>query len=338
MLRLAHAASSEYFSKYGTPPNQRRTGVTSSNPGGNMDGEINISNFFGGWTAIFRPVDKDLAESIAWIMERLVMNGKYGGYGQGSLASDGGKYPRTGFFDAMKKLNGKKDPMNIKTLFNCDCSSSLGTAVYFSGVEDDRLRDMWTGSEEEILMSTGAFTKITDPLALSIGTGVRRGDILFMPGHTAVMIDSDDHYVSVPYRITNCYKCNLRSGPGMNYPVLKILEGNWGTGHKGEIVLLLDISSDGDWAEIITTEEVRGFVYHQYCKEQLDHTKAAGDTWLRKTPGTTGKGIIVIPEGDVVYLTGEHKIASSNGLPRKWYECVYANHLGWASSLYVKPM
>ena len=47
-IRIAQAASSETGTKYGTAPNQRRTGVTLANPGGNLDGELNVVKFAGG--------------------------------------------------------------------------------------------------------------------------------------------------------------------------------------------------------------------------------------------------------------------------------------------------
>ena len=315
MLRLAQASSSENFTEYGTPPNQRRTK-------GKLDGELNVINFYGGWSMVFRPKDTNLAEDIAWMMTRVVQNGDHGGYGQDSLASDGGKYKRTGLFDALSKQNKERpDPMEIKTLFNCDCSSSCGAVVYHSGVKDIRLRTMWTGTEEDILMSTGKFTKLTDPLLLSIGTGLRRGDILLKPGHTAIAIDNDDHYTSVPYRISNCYSCNFRSAPNMNSQVELVLR-------NGDIV---NVVNDDEWVEAITFDGKRGYVYTTYCREVLPYVKAKGDVWLRETAGKNGKEIIVIQKNEKVYLTGK----TQKVLGRVWKECVYANHLGWASSLYV---
>ena len=57
-FKIAHAASSENYTNYGTAPNQRRTGATPSNPGGNMNGELNITDFTNSFTCIFRPKDK----------------------------------------------------------------------------------------------------------------------------------------------------------------------------------------------------------------------------------------------------------------------------------------
>ena len=134
MIRLAQAASSEHFSAWGEPPNQRRTGVTASNPGGNMDGELNVVSFYGGWEICFRPVTTNLGDKIATFMEAAVRNGQYIGYGQNN-----GKYPREGVFDALAKLKST-DPAKIKTLCNCDCSSLVGAAVYYAGTPMMALR------------------------------------------------------------------------------------------------------------------------------------------------------------------------------------------------------
>ena len=327
MLRIAQAASSENYSAYGIPPNQRRTGVVEDNPGGKMDGELNVVQFYGGWEKIFRPKDQEFADRIAWMMTRVVMNGKYGGYGQASFATDGNKWPRTGLFDALMRLVKEHkedipDPMHIEELFNCDCSSSTGAVVYHCGVKDPRLRDMWTGTQEEILMSTGMFDLVTDPLTLSIGTGLRRGDILWMTGHTAIAIDTDDHYSTIPYWISNCYACNIRMGPSTEYNIITVV-------HGGDIVYVID-PYEG-WKLVETMSGEKGYVSGMYCSKPLSSVKAKGDVWLRQTAGKDGIPIIVMQTGETVYVTGAEAKVSG----RVWKECIYANHRGWASSLYV---
>ena len=329
MLRLAQAASSEYFSEWGTPPNQRRTGATPDNPGGNMDGELNIVPFYGGWEYCFRAKDSAVAEKIAWNMEGAVWNGKYFGYGQGSLASDGGKYPRTTAFDAILKEK-THNPRKVKTLCNCDCSSSAGFSVFFAGVEDDRLRDMWSGNEREILMSTGAFVEITDPLLLELGTGLRRGDIMLKSGHTAIAIDDDDHHDTYPIMIKGCYQSQIRTGPGIEYKSIGIVDACTILNATGTAT-----DSDGTiWYRVIYGDTM-GYTSSLYAVK-LPTGYCTGDVWLRKTAGTSGKKVIVIPKGATVYLTGKATNAWSGVVRRVWLECVYGGHKGWASSLYVK--
>ncbi len=317
MIRLAQASSSEFFSAWGVPPNQRRTGVTKQNPYGNLDGELNISPFYGGWTIVFRPVSSNLAERIAHFMEQAVKN-PYGGYGQNN-----GQYPRTGLFDALLKLKST-DPMDVKTLFNVDCSSLVGAAAYFSGVKMNALRTMYTGTERDIFRTSGEFVEITDKTLLQSAQGIRRGDILWKEGHTAVALDTDTKQETTPVLIWNCSACNLRSGPGTEYDVIRPL-------HPGDVVQMISRAENG-WAQVKAGAAI-GFVSPKYYK-QLSTMKATGNVWLRKIAGEIKKEteIIVIPEDATAYVTGE---TTRVGLT-KWYRAFYAGREGWASGRYLK--
>lgn len=179
-IRVAQASSSETFSKYGTAPNQRRTGVTISKPEGNMDGELNVVNFSGGWERVYRPKDSKAAEFIALFMTSAVANGSIG-YSQDAS--------RVGVFDECKKMT-LPNPAAIKKPVNCDCATLVGAAIYFSGIKLDSLRKLCTWEMEDVLMKSGKFTKLTDKELLQQGKGIKRGDILWRTGHTAVAIDS----------------------------------------------------------------------------------------------------------------------------------------------------
>lgn len=183
MLRVAQAASSEDFTKFGVSPNQRRTGVTASKPEGNMDGELNVIPNPNNWLKCFRPIDEGMAEFIADFVTKCVANGSHIGYSQDST--------RTGVFDALKAL-GSTDPSKINTLVNCDCATVIGAAVYYSGLKLDSLRKLCTWEMEDVLGGSGAFIVITDKDLLKSGKGIRRGDILLRSGHTAVSIDTDE--------------------------------------------------------------------------------------------------------------------------------------------------
>lgn len=318
MIRLAQAASSEYYSAWGEPPNQRRTGVTKENPGGNMDGELNVVSFYGGWEICFRPISGNMGDKIATFMERAVMNGSHIGYGQNN-----GKYPREGVFDALVKLKAT-DPMKINTLVNCDCSSLVGAACYFSGIKMYALRTMYTGSQRDIFRTSGEFVEIFDQTLLQSAQGIRRGDILWKEGHTAVALDTDTKQETTPVLIWNCSACNLRSGPGTEYDVIRPL-------HPGDVVQMISRAANG-WAQVKAGAAI-GFVSPKYYK-QLATMKATGNVWLRKIAGKikTETEIIVIPEGATAYVTGE---TTRVGLT-KWYKAFYAGREGWASGRYLK--
>ena len=326
MLRLAQAASSEFGTEYGTPPNQRRTP-------GKMDGELNIVPFYGRWDFVFRPKSNSVAERIAYLMEGAVANPNHIGYGQDSLKSDGGKYKRTGVFDALFQMSNP-DTFKINTLCNCDCSSLVGACVYGAGKADSALynpsfRTMWTGNEREMLRNTCCFIELTDPLLLEIGTGLKRGDILlwFNPvtekGHTAVALDTDDHLVITPYKITDCKACNIRKGPGTEYAVIHSIEA-------GEIVDVI-ATADNGWKRILLPDGF-GYVSGKYAKKPLPTMTATGDVWLRKNAGKANAGIIVIPQKASVYVTGAKKKVSGT----QWYEVIYGGHRGWSSGKLLK--
>lgn len=181
MIRIAQASSSENFGKYGVAPNQRRTGASRTKPEGNLDGELNVVEWYGGWEAVYRPIDGAVAERIANFAYRAVANGNYIGYSWSG---------NTQVFDALK-AKGSSDPMDIDTYVNCDCASLVGAAVYYAGIVDSGLRAMTTWKEDEVLTRTNAFVKLTGEEMLKTGKGIQRGDILWKTGHTAVALDSD---------------------------------------------------------------------------------------------------------------------------------------------------
>lgn len=181
MIRIAQASSSENFTKYGKAPNQRRTGASRTKPEGNMDGELNIIEWKDPWEAVYRPIDGEIAERIATFMYRAVANGNYIGYSWTG---------NTQLFDALK-AKGSTDPMDVDTLVNTDCAALTGAAIYYAGIHDNSLRAMVTWKEDEILMRTNAFIKLTDKDMLNNGKGIRRGDVVWRTGHTAVVLDSD---------------------------------------------------------------------------------------------------------------------------------------------------
>ena len=181
MIRIAQASSSENFGKYGIAPNQRRTGASRTKPEGNLDGELNVVDWYGGWEAVYRPIDGAVAERIATFMYRAVANGNYWGYSWSG---------NTEAWDALHAKN-TTDPMDVDVFVNCDCCTLVGAAVDAAGIHDAGLRAMTTWREDEILMRTNAFVKLTDKDMLNNGRGIRRGDILWKSGHTAVALDSD---------------------------------------------------------------------------------------------------------------------------------------------------
>ena len=201
-MRIAQASSSENFTNYGTAPNQRRTGVTAAHPEGNLDGELNIVPWYGPWEKVYRPVDSIIAERVATFAYNAVANGSHIGYSWSG---------NTGVFDALKAL-GSTNPADIKTLVNCDCATLVGAAIYYAGIHEAKLRAMVTWKMDEILMGTHAFTVLTDKEMRESGKGIRRGDILWKTGHTAVALDDDDTDDLFIFERFNFYGVNISAG------------------------------------------------------------------------------------------------------------------------------
>lgn len=318
-IRIAQASSSENFGKFGTPPNQRRTGVTAKNPGGNMDGELNIAAFHVGFDNVFRCTDPIIADRAATYAEHAVANGSHVGYGQNWIDD---KYPMSGLFDAMRTAKDH-DPKNIKTLVNCSCATLLGAAYYWAGIKDERLRLLNTKEQEQILLSTGKFIKLTDKDLVRSGRGIKRGDILHRIGHTAIVLDNDMTDITIPYRTANCAFCNLRTGPSINDKVIEVIAGN-------EIVLYISTASN-DWGQVQHGNNI-GYIAPQYL-EPLPKAVATADCWLRKQPKVAKETeVIVIPKGATPGISGKtQKVGSTT-----WYEVVYASKIGWASGKLLK--
>lgn len=319
--RIGQASRSENKSDpaWGMPPNQLRTGAHAGKPQGNMDGELNVMNWYrlsgDPWRFRWRAKDPMMRERIATLMEKAVANGKYIGYGQYN-----GSYPRTGVFDNLNAMI-TPDTAKIKTLCNCDCSSLVGACVYFAGVEDIRLRTMWTGTMEFILDSTGAFEKTSENL--DTYKGMLRGDILLNKGHTCVVLDSDYTNITKPYEIANCYQCNLRAGDSTEYPVIKVL-------NEGDIVGLISWATSG-WGQVRVNNLV-GYVSPKYLKELDQYAMTKQDAWLREDAGVQSKGLKVIPNGTIIALTGEtQKVKLTT-----WWRAVYDGTVGWVSNKMLK--
>lgn len=318
MIRIAQASSSETYSKFGTPPNQRRTGVTPEKPYGNLDGELNVAAYHSGFDRIFRCTDPKIADKAATLIENAVKNWKYVGYGQNWIDD---KYPMCGLYDALLGM-GNPDPLYVRQPVNCTCATLIGAGFYFAGVYEPRFRLLNTMEQEKILMSTGKFVKLTDPDLVQSGRGVRRGDILHRIGHTAIVLDDDPELLTVPYLTANCAFCNLRTGPGTEYSIIQALPND---------TPVLWISSQNKWGQVDYNGKI-GFISGKHLKPMPTAT-AAGDCWLRTEPKVRkDTEIIVIPKGAKPGVTGRTRTI---GLTT-WRECVYASKIGWASGKYIK--
>lgn len=241
-MRIAQASSSETFTKYGTAPNQRRTGVTASKPYGNLDGELNIIEWGKAWECVYRPLDEGVAERIATFMEQAVKNGSHIGYSQDST--------RVGVFDACKAMSNP-DPLKITTLVNTDCATLVGAAIYFAGIKSDALRKLCTWEMETVLLNTGAFTKLTGKDMVQKGKGIRRGDVLWRDGHTGVALDTDPVEPSNPLFYFQTYRFSATIAAGT--PGTRAVQRSLSVAKKGyrPVVARLSYVSNSALANVV---------------------------------------------------------------------------------------
>lgn len=141
--------------------------------------EVRINSFFDGqvWQKIFRCKDKAKAMLIGQYMTDACRNDNIG-YDTGST--------RYSAWDEAMKVGSTKA---ITKPCNTDCSQLMCICVNLAGIPLSKY--LWTAIEDELLMSTGQFIRITDQ-AMLWGNGLMVGDILWRDGHTAVVVEADE--------------------------------------------------------------------------------------------------------------------------------------------------
>lgn len=218
MVKIGHARSSETKSKNGVAGDQT----------GN---EVSITEWYKApWLAVFRPTNENIAEKIASFVEKACANDNIG-YSQND---------RLSLYYACAVAGGHVE--YITQAVNCDCSSLVACACIDAGLVVNP--DMTTAVEESVLMSTGAFDKLSQRQYIQSCDYLKRGDILWKNGHTAVVLNNGDkanNNVSETkvinsdfpcsykdYEIAGSYttntECNMREFPSLDGAVICVLD------------------------------------------------------------------------------------------------------------------
>lgn len=157
----------------------------------------------------------------------------------------------------------KWDLSAITTPCDADCSSLVAVCVNAAGITVSK--DMYTGNEETLLMRTGKFVALTDKIFLSGSDYLKRGDILFTNGHTAIVLSNggkvnnssnsnNSSYVGKGIgTATALTVMNVRSGASTNYKVLSMIKA-------GTKVEVLAITAD-NWYKIAWPSADCGYAY-----------------------------------------------------------------------------
>lgn len=217
MVKIGHARSSETKSKNGVAGDQT----------GN---EVSITEWYNApWLAVFRPKNETVAEKIASFVERACNNDNIG-YSQND---------RLSLYYACAVAGGHVE--YIQQAVNCDCSSLVACACISAGIVVGP--SMTTDVEEYVLITTKAFTKLSQRQYIQSYDYLKRGDILLKNGHTAVVLNDGDKAKDnvkdtkvinsnypcsyKDYEIAGSYttttECNMREFPSLDGKVIAIL-------------------------------------------------------------------------------------------------------------------
>ena len=215
MVKIGHARSSETKSKNGVAGDQT----------GN---EVSITEWYNApWLAVYRPTNKIIAERIALFVEKACANDNIG-YSQND---------RLSLYHACLVAEFHVEYINRGV--NCDCSSLVACACINAGLAVSP--DMTTAVEESVLMSTNTFEKLTQRQYIQSYDYLKRGDILWKNGHTAVVLNNGDKATIKETKVVNSnypcsYKdyevagsyitnteCNMRQFPSLDGAVMAIL-------------------------------------------------------------------------------------------------------------------
>ncbi|MBQ2404787.1 MAG: hypothetical protein II280_05195 [Lachnospiraceae bacterium] len=307
-LMIGHACSNE------------RSEITGGTPGDQTGREVRINTFFDGqtWQVIYRCKDKSKAKLIAQYMKDACENDNIG--------YDTGKTRYSCWDEAMKVGSTK----GIKTPCNTDCSQLVDICVNLSGISVSKY--LWTAIEDQLLMSTGMFDRITDQNILR-GNGICLGDILWRTGHTAIVVEADETpsgYDKTPKwvgeafgaKLVNVYKDPTGIFPLPQYP--QLATGN-----------LFDVCDEsGNRWYIRIAGQYFGWLDKPYClrKSPWKTVTVQTDLHLRANAGAGFKSLAIMPKGTVLDYCDQKP--ASDGKP--WDYVIYKGMYGFCSDRYVK--
>ena len=130
-----------------------------------------------GWTYVIRAKTSADRKKIAEGMIKIVRANV--GYSQNASKVFG----RTSLYECTKPFGF--DAEKYGGAAACDCSSAVAVAVNYAGIKVSK--DMYTGNEKEVLMSTGKFKCYAAKKYTQSCENLKLGDILLGSGHTAIV-------------------------------------------------------------------------------------------------------------------------------------------------------
>lgn len=198
MIRIGEAAHDE------------RGAVAYGQPGDQTGDEVRNIELYNNpnrpWQLVFRAKSDEKRRKIALAMRQAVANDNigYAQYGDGSTPYR----DRYGLYYALQQTPSHTIP-DVTIPCNCDCSSLVSQCCRAAGIPTSIY--MRTASEINELMNTGEFDKLT----FNMNMVFCEGDILWLNGHTAVVIqttsdtwDKNPKWVAAAKQYCNVYASN----------------------------------------------------------------------------------------------------------------------------------
>lgn len=319
MIRIAQFNHPENGGLYGRPGDQLfpANGKTAET----YEAEVNIVPVGTGWKRIFRPVSPEQGDEIADLMERTARN-PYVGYSQGPT--------RYTFGDVLRLADN--DPDKIMTYCNGDCSS--GTAAVCNAAGIGVRPEMTTATEKRDLMTTRKFLIIEDELRIKPEL-MRRGDILWRDGHTAIVIDAGE-WAPLVIIMYASERVKMRLGPGVIYPSI------------GEIPAGCTLSAHypylgpNGWA-LVLYEGRRCWASLKYLKPSDPNDVIVVTGWKVniRSGAWLGAPVLETARIDDKYQRARHMVDIIDERGVKWYAVYLRNEpgeTGYISSKYAEVM
>lgn len=283
--------------------------------------EVRINTFYDGqvWQVVYRCKDPAKRKLIGKYMADACRN-DYIGYDTGNI--------RYSCWDLAMEIMSLAD---INKPCNTDCSQLMCICVNLAGIPVTKY--LWTAIEDELLMSTGMFDRITDQEMLR-GNGLQVGDILWRSGHTAVVVEADEapsgepdktpKWVGEAYgaKLVNVYAAETGTGLMPQYSQLA----------TGNLFDVCDESSTRFFVRI--AGQFYGWIDKVYClrKTPQKTVTVKTDLHLRANAGSGYKSLAIMPKGTKVQLCDQKPAADG----RTWDYLIYNGIYGFASDRYIK--
>ena len=311
MIRIAEFSRGENPNDTGTgaPGDQLKNAIEASEP--TFIGELSIRKLedSGRWEYVYRPTSMVKADRLADAAEATCRNVNIG-Y---SWYSD-----RTSFWKELSAVG--YNPSRITTPCNGDCSAGVAAWASVAGIAIDP--NMTTRNEDQLLLASRQFMR----LPFMGAKYLHRGDVLWRPGHTAVVIDNGEYFDrTAPFTGTASSWCRtlpVTRTDTQVYPDTVV--------RKGERIAV-SAGADGRWA--IRSDLVNSWISTTYLTPVYPR-KATATVRVREYPTLDSETLDILHADDVVAGTGG-SIKDSRGV--LWYEVLTLDRqmVGWSSSKYI---